>query len=61
MSIPSNSRPRRPKVEAKDASASTVIEIREFQEARRDPGVRDFLVGAKAYGKKLKREGRIHP
>jgi hypothetical protein len=33
----------------------------EFQQARRDPRVRDFLEGAKAYGRKLKREGRINP
>lgn len=37
------------------------IGLNEFQEARRDPRVRKFLEGAKAYGKKLKREGRINP
>ena len=32
-----------------------------FQEARRDPRVREFLKGARAYGERLKREKRINP
>lgn len=37
------------------------IGLDEFQQARRDPRVREFLKGAKAYGKRLKRERRINP
>lgn len=37
------------------------IGLDEFQHARRDPRVREFLKGVKAYGTKLKRESRINP
>lgn len=36
------------------------IGLDEFQAARRDPRVKDFLREARAYGKRLDREGRIH-
>lgn len=37
------------------------IGLDEFQDARRDPRVREFLKGVKAYGNRLKRESRINP
>lgn len=36
------------------------IFLDEFQEARRDPRVKDFLADSRAYGKKLDHDGRIH-
>ena len=38
-----------------------MISLDEFEHARRDPRVREFLKGVKTYGKKLKRENRINP
>lgn len=41
--------------------AKAVIDLHEFQQARRDRRTKSFLREAKKYGAKLDREGRIHP
>lgn len=46
--------------EGKEVAAKPAIDIREFQEARRDPRIKRFLKEAREYGYKLDREGRIH-
>lgn len=46
-------------VEGKEVAVKTAIDIREFQEARRDPRIKSFLKRAREYGYKLDREGRI--
>jgi hypothetical protein len=49
------------KVRVDEGKASdSKIDLQDFQAAQRDPKVKAFLAEASEYGKKLKKENRVH-